>query len=79
MNNDKEFNELMKTKKMTTEEAIKTLKETRQLSTGMLEPLGISYESFLRFSQLPDKKADEIISGLIVLVEKKIIDINQKG
>jgi hypothetical protein len=69
----------MNNRKMTTEQAIKALKETRQLSTAMLEPLGISYESFLRFSQLPDKKADEIISGLIVLVEKKSIDASQKS
>jgi hypothetical protein len=54
---------------MTRQQAIQKLKSTRQLSTGMLAPLGISFESFLQFAQLPDAKCKELVEKLIVKLE----------
>jgi len=43
----------MPKKQMTREDAIAKLRATRQLSTDMLAPLGISFESFLRYDATP--------------------------
>lgn len=51
---------------MTREQAIKKLRNTGALSTGMLKPLGISFEYFLRFSQFPKQKAAEAITEMII-------------
>ena len=56
---------------MTRTQALKKLNETRQLSTKMLKPLGISFEAFLRFAQLPDARADAIMAQLIENLNKK--------
>ena len=53
--------------KMSKEEALAKFKKTRKLSTDILEPLGISFESFLSFAQLlhnDPKKADSILKQL---------------
>jgi len=57
-------------KKMTKADALAKLKATGQLSTGMLEPLGISMDQFLRFAQLPKKRTDEIVKKMIAHLEK---------
>lgn len=52
---------------MSKEEAIAKFKKTKQLSTDILEPLGISFESFLKFAQLSHndpKQADSILKQL---------------
>jgi len=52
---------------MSKEEAIAKFKKTKQLSTDILEPLGISFDSFLQFAQLSynnPKKADSILKQL---------------
>lgn len=49
--------------KMSRQEAIKNL-EKGVLSTPMLEPLGISMDSFLRFSQLPSTKQQELLKKM---------------
>jgi hypothetical protein len=46
---------------MTKQQALKKLRETKQLSTAMLKPLGIGFETFLRLGQLPDHKYNEMI------------------
>ena len=55
---------------MTKKEAIQKLIENRVLTTKMLKPLNISFESFLRFSQLPKKQAETIIDQLIKKIGK---------
>ena len=53
--------------------AIEKLKRTRDLSTGMLKPLNISFESFLKFAQLKynnEKQAQQIIDKLIEHFER---------
>lgn len=58
-------------KKMTREEAYRALKAGKPLSTAMLEPLGISFESFLKFAQLGDKRMSQIIDQYLKTLEKK--------
>ena len=55
---------------MTKVQAITRLKKTRQLSTGMLKPFGISFESFLRFAQLSDERCEQLIDQLIAKLEE---------
>ena len=50
---------------MTKKQAITKLRETKVLSTGMLKPLNISFEAFLRLSQVSEKVANEAIEALI--------------
>lgn len=50
---------------MTRKQAIKVLTETRELSTKMLKPLGIPFDHFLQFAQLPDDQAKHAISRLV--------------
>jgi hypothetical protein len=57
---------------VTKEEAIIQLKETRDLSTGLLEPLGIGFENFLRFAQLDKKYQDRVIDKLIKILEGRV-------
>lgn len=44
--------------------AIKKFLATGKLSTDLLKPLGISFESFLKLAQLPKERADEIEAKL---------------
>ena len=52
-------------KKMTKAEAIEKLIETRKLSTAMLEPLGFSFESFLKLSQLHEPAREKVVADLV--------------
>ena len=54
---------------MTFAEALNTLKETRTLSTELLRPLGISFENFLRFSQLSSNRHEAVLNELIAHLE----------
>jgi hypothetical protein len=50
---------------MTREQAIKRLVKTRQLDTRMLDSLGISFETFLQFSQLSKEATERAIDRMI--------------
>jgi len=50
---------------MTYEKAVKQLNETRVLSTDLLEPLKISFESFLRLGQMSQEQRDAAVERLI--------------
>ena len=50
---------------MTYEKAVKQLNETRVLSTDLLEPLKISFESFLRLGQMSQEQRDTAVERLI--------------
>lgn len=56
---------------MTFDEALDQLKTTLQLSTAMLKPLGISFETFLRFSQGDSEWQEMSIIRLIHKLENK--------
>ena len=57
---------------MTKIEALEVLKETRQLNTVILDPLDLTFEYFLRFSQLDEKRCKMHIDRIIRREEKKI-------
>ena len=50
---------------MNKQQALKQLEETKVLETGLLKPLGIEFESFLRYAQLDPKAQELIIDQLI--------------
>jgi len=50
---------------MTYEKAVKQLNNTRVLSTDLLEPLNISFESFLRLGQMSKEQRDLAVERLI--------------
>ena len=50
---------------MTRKQAVKKLTETKKLTTEMLKPLGISFDSFLTFAQLSNEKAAAMTEKLI--------------
>ena len=50
---------------MTFNQALQKLKDERTLYTDMLEPLGLSFEFFLRFAQLSDKGVAKVTDRLI--------------
>ena len=54
---------------MTFAQAFSALKETRTLSTELLRPLGISFENFLRFSQLSSVRQKAAMNELIAHLE----------
>ena len=56
---------------MTKEEAVNKLIEEKDLSTSMLEPLGIGFETFLRWACLRDAVRAEVIDKLIIVVKKR--------
>tara|TARA_Y100001938_G_scaffold138608_1_gene204369 strand:- start:380 stop:610 length:231 start_codon:yes stop_codon:yes gene_type:complete len=57
---------------MTKLEALDILKEEKQLRTDILEPLDISFEFFLHFSQLDEKRQRRHVKRLIKREEKKV-------
>jgi len=63
--------DLLDEKKMTREDAYRALKAGKPLSTAMLEPLGISFEAFLKFAQLGDKKISRVIEQYLKKLEQK--------
>ena len=58
--------------KMTKTDAMKKLVETRELSTDLLEPLGIRFESFLKLAQLPKAEADAVIEKIVKQYETEL-------
>ena len=50
---------------MTKQQALKELRETKTLTTRMLKPLGVSFETFLKYSQLTKEKREEVIREVI--------------
>ena len=56
---------------MNKRQALTELKRTRELNTNMLEPLGISFESFLRLAQFSKEKRTEVIERLIIAKDSK--------
>lgn len=54
---------------MTRNEAIKKLKETREITTDMLEPLDIRFETFLMYSQLEQSDREDMVNLLIDYME----------
>ena len=59
---------------MTKKEAIQKLIENRALSTNLLKPLGINFESFLKLSQMPKDQAKNTIIRLIDHFENELIN-----
>lgn len=57
---------------MTKKQAIQKLTDTRILSTDLLEPLGISFETFLKLSQLNRHEQDQAICNLIIKLNNEI-------
>ena len=57
---------------MTKLEALDILKEEKQLRTDILEPLDISFEFFLHFSQMNEKRQRRHIKRLIKREDKKV-------
>ena len=55
---------------MNKKEAIQQLKAKRQLSAAMLKPLNISIEIFLRYAELPDDRASEVVTKLIEKIDQ---------
>jgi len=53
-------------------EALEKLKKTKVLTTDILEPLGISFESFLKLAQLSSKQVKDITAKLIKNIEKDL-------
>lgn len=56
---------------MSFEQALNELKLTRELDTEMLPALGVSFESFLRYAQLPKPKRTRAAERLIAKLERK--------
>lgn len=52
--------------------ALQKLKETRELSTDLLEALDTSFERFLRIAQFDDKRRSGYIEKLIKREEQKV-------
>jgi len=50
---------------MTRKQVHKELLKTGELTTAMLPPLGISFESFLKFAQLDKRASQEIIRKIL--------------
>ncbi len=55
---------------MTYKQALKKLKETRELNTKLLVPLNISFESFLRYAQLSEEQQENLMDKLIENLER---------
>lgn len=53
---------------MTKKKAKQILEETRELSTNLLKPLGLSFEVFLRYAQIKDKAEREKVIDRILLL-----------
>ena len=51
-------------------EAIQKLRESKTITTEILDPLGISFESFLSFAQKDKETRKEIIENLIKYFEE---------
>lgn len=58
-------------KKMTRGQALAEFKESGVLSTGLLEPLGISFEVWLRYCSVPHGRVADINARLIAFLERQ--------
>jgi hypothetical protein len=56
---------------MTFDEALFELKKTQDLSTNMLEPLGIPFDHFLRYCSMTSHQSRHAIARLIHKLENK--------
>jgi len=56
---------------MTFDEALFKLKQTQDLSTNMLEPLGIPFDHFLRYCSLTSHQSRLALARLIHKLENK--------
>ena len=56
---------------MSFEQAFNELKLTKELNTAMLSALGVSFESFIRYAQLPRAKRTRAAERLIKKLEGK--------
>ena len=54
---------------MTTEAAVAKLRETGDISTEMLAPLGISMDGFLRFAQYSAKQREAAVANLLAYID----------
>jgi hypothetical protein len=76
------IDKILDEKKMSFKEALDKLKKEKDLSTAMLEPLGIGMDSFLRFAQLPDaqrkKLVDKMIKGFSMYTDKDMMSKSSK-
>lgn len=59
-------------KKMTRSQAMKKFVETRTLSTDLLPALGIGMETFLRFAQVSDARANDIKNKLVAAYTREL-------
>ena len=57
---------------MTKLDALDILREEKQLRTDILEPLDISFEFFLHFAQMNEKRQNRHIKRLIKREEQKV-------
>ena len=58
-------------KPMTKQQAIEQLRASRQLTTNLLKPLNISFESFLRLAQMADDDCVRLVEELLELLDPK--------
>jgi hypothetical protein len=54
---------------MTKKQAVKKLKDTGMITTAMLKPLGMNFEQFLRYAQLPSDTSALFVVELIKHLE----------
>tara|TARA_R110002060_G_scaffold18372_1_gene25313 strand:- start:239 stop:421 length:183 start_codon:yes stop_codon:yes gene_type:complete len=59
---------------MTKQKALNKLKETRVLSTDIIESLDVPFEHWLRFAQFPPDRVQPSIDRLIAREEKKVVN-----
>jgi len=57
-------------KALSREQAINKLKETKRLTTNLLEPLNIEFGTFLSFAQLGEDEQADLIEKLIKMLGK---------
>lgn len=65
----------MKKQQMTHAQALARLKQTRDLTTGLLKPLNIGFEAFLSWSRVPQDKRETVMDQLIAWAEKTAPDM----
>ena len=56
---------------MTKAQALKKLAQTREITTGMLKPLGIPFDLWLRYAQLDKERTEQFIDGAIKFYSAK--------
>ena len=57
---------------MNKQKALNKLKETRVLSTDIIEPLDVPFERWLRFVKFQSPRQEQAIDRLILREEKKL-------